>query len=34
MELAHNLYENKIAKSKGVLYKIKNFLDRKTLRHL
>ena len=25
---------NKIAKSSGILYKIRNFLDRKTLTHL
>ena len=26
--------KNKIAKSNGILYKIRNFLDRKTLTHL
>ena len=31
----HIIYmKNKIAKSNGILYKIKNFLDRKTLTHL
>ena len=35
MELAHIIYmKNKIAKPKGILYKIRNFLDRKTLPHL
>ena len=35
MELAHTIYmKNKIAKSNGILYKIRNFLDRKTLSHL
>ena len=31
----HTIYmKNKIAKSNGILYKIRNFLDRKTLTHL
>ena len=31
----HIIYmKNKIAKSNGILYKIRNFLDRKTLTHL
>ena len=35
MELAHNIYmKNNIAKSNGILYKIRNFLVRKTLTYL
>ena len=34
MKLAHETMKNKITKSNGILYKIKNFLDRKTLTHL
>ena len=34
MELAHTIYEKQDCKSNGILYKIRNFLDRKTLSHL
>ena len=35
MELAHNLYEKQDCQVyNGILYKIRNFLDRKTLTHL
>ena len=34
MEFAHNVYEVQDCQSNGILYKIRNFLDRKTLTHL
>ena len=35
MKLEQNIYKKfKIAKSYGILYKIRNYLDRKTLTHL